>query len=145
MKTIHAKPGQVIVVEGDESNDAYIILDGEIEVTKRSRHLATLKENAIFGEISMVDNRPRTATCTAKTACTLGMVTRDNYKQLLSHRPDAINPLLQYYQSSPKLIYRSGETALEKKRPIELLHKPQGEAPPYIVSVSPISKTKTDS
>ena len=66
MKTIHAKPGQVIVVEGDESNDAYIILDGEIEVTKRSRHLATLKENAIFGEISMVDNRPRTATCTAK-------------------------------------------------------------------------------
>ena len=99
MKTIHAKPGQVIVVEGDESNDAYIILAGEIEVTKRHRHLAILKENAIFGEISMVDNRPRTATCTAKTACTLGMVTRENYKQLLAHRPDAINPLLRIVAS----------------------------------------------
>ena len=53
MNTIHAKPGQVIVTEGDESNYAYIILEGEIEVTKRSRHLAILKENAIFGEISI--------------------------------------------------------------------------------------------
>tara|TARA_B100000029_G_scaffold433181_1_gene445853 strand:- start:275 stop:622 length:348 start_codon:yes stop_codon:yes gene_type:complete len=95
MKTIYAQPGEVIVTEGDETNDAYIILEGEIEVTKKGRHLAMLYENAIFGEISMVDGRPRTATCIAKTACTLGMVTRDNYKQLLAHRPDAINPLLR--------------------------------------------------
>ena len=95
MKTIHKKKGDIIVREGQEDSDAYIILEGEIEVTKKGRHLATLYENAIFGEISMVDNRPRTATCTAKTPCILGMVTRDNYKQLLSHRPDAINPLLR--------------------------------------------------
>ena len=95
MKTIHKKKGEVIVVEGDDGNDAFIILEGEIEVTKKGRHLATLAENAIFGEISMVDNRPRTATCTAKTNVALGQVTRENYKQLLRHRPDAINPLLR--------------------------------------------------
>ena len=96
MKTIHKKAGEVIVTEGDElSPDAYIILEGEIDVTKKGRYLATLYENAIFGEISMVDGRPRTATCTAKTNVSLGMVTRENYKQLLRHRPDAINPLLR--------------------------------------------------
>ena len=95
MKTIHAKKGDVVLTEGEETNDAYIILEGEIEVTKKGKHLATLYENAIFGEISMVDNRPRTATCIAKTNCSLGMVTRENYKQLLKHRPEAINPLLR--------------------------------------------------
>lgn len=95
MKTIYRGKGEVIVREGDETNDAYIILEGEIEVTKKGKHLATLYENAIFGEISMVDGRPRTATCTAKTSVTLGQVTRENYKQLLIHRPDAINPLLR--------------------------------------------------
>ena len=37
MKTIHRKKGDVIVIEGEEDNDAYIILEGEIEVTKKGR------------------------------------------------------------------------------------------------------------
>ena len=36
MKTIHIEAGQVIVAEGEETNDAYIILSGEIEVTKKA-------------------------------------------------------------------------------------------------------------
>ena len=95
MKTIHKQAGEVIVREGEESDDAYIILAGEVDVTKKGRHLATLKENSIFGEIAMVDTRPRTATCTAKTGVSLGQVTRENYKQLIKHRPDALNPLLR--------------------------------------------------
>ena len=95
MLTIFKKKGDVIVREGAEDNDAYIILEGEVDVTKNKRYLATLKENSIFGEIALVDSRPRTATCTAKTAGKLGMVTRDNYTQVLRLRPDAINPLLR--------------------------------------------------
>ena len=66
-----------------------------IEVTKKGKVVATLTENNIFGEIAMVDQRPRTATCTAKTAVTLGQVTRENYKQLITHRPDALLPLIR--------------------------------------------------
>ena len=43
----------------------------------------------------MVDQRPRTATCSARTNVKLGQVTRENYKQLLRYRPEAINPLLR--------------------------------------------------
>ena len=95
MKIIHKKQGDAIVKEGEETSDAYIILEGEIEVTKKGKHLATLGENSIFGEIALVDKRPRTATCTAYTNVKLGMVTRENYTQLLKHRPDAINPLMR--------------------------------------------------
>ena len=95
MKTLFKKKGDIILREGEETDDAYIILEGEIEVTKNNKQVALLKENSIFGEIAMVDSRPRTATCTAKTDVTLGQVTRQNYKQLLKHRPEAINPLLR--------------------------------------------------
>ena len=95
MKTIFKKKGDVILKEGEETNNAYIILEGSIEVTKKGRKVATLLENNIFGEIAMVDNRPRTATCTALTPCKLGQVTRENYITLLKHRPEAINPLLR--------------------------------------------------
>ena len=95
MLTLFKKVGDVIVREGEESDDAYIILQGEIDVTKKGRHIATLKENSIFGEIALVDQRPRTATCIAKTDCTLGTVTRANYTKLLEHRPQAVLPILR--------------------------------------------------
>ena len=95
MKTIYKKKNDVIIREGEESTDAYIILRGEVEVIKHSKVIATLYENSLFGEIGLVDQRPRTATCIAKTGCTLGTVTRENYTKLLEHRPKAVLPILR--------------------------------------------------
>ena len=95
MKTLFKKAGQVIIKEGEESTDAYIILKGEVDVVKNKKVIATLGENNLFGEIGLVDQRPRTATCVAKTGCTLGTVTRENYTKLLEHRPKAVLPILR--------------------------------------------------
>ena len=95
MQTIYPNKDDVILTEGEESSDAYIILKGEVDVIKKNKVIATLHENAIFGEIGLVDQRPRTATCIAKTDCTLGTVTRANYTKLLEHRPQAVLPILR--------------------------------------------------
>ena len=95
MKTVFKKAGDVILREGEESTDAYIILNGEVDVIKNEEVIATLTENSLFGEIGLVDQRPRTATCIAKTGCTLGTVTRENYTKLLEHRPKAVLPILR--------------------------------------------------
>ena len=95
MKTVFKKAGDVILREGEESTDAYIILNGEVDVIKNKEVIATLTENSLFGEIGLVDQRPRTATCIAKTGCTLGTVTRENYTKLLEHRPKAVLPILR--------------------------------------------------
>ena len=95
MKTVFKKAGDVILREGEESTDAYIILNGEVNVIKNKKVIATLYENSLFGEIGLVDQRPRTATCVAKTGCTLGTVTRENYTKLLEHRPKAVLPILR--------------------------------------------------
>ena len=95
MKKLFKKAGDVILKEGEESTDAYIILDGEIDVIKNNKVIATLQENALFGEIGLVDQRPRTATCVAKTICTLGALTRENFTIVLKHRSKAVLPILK--------------------------------------------------
>ena len=95
MKKLFKKAGDVILNEGEESTDAYIILDGQVDVIKNNKVIATLQENSLFGEIGLVDQRPRTATCVAKTRCTLGTVTREHFTTLLKNRPKAVIPILK--------------------------------------------------
>ena len=58
MKTLYRGKGDVILEEGETTDDAYIILDGEIDVTvKNVGKVATLSKNDIFGEITSSGTR----------------------------------------------------------------------------------------
>jgi CRP/FNR family transcriptional regulator, cyclic AMP receptor protein len=86
--------GEVIVHEGEAAAGMYIIVGGEVNVTKQSEdgtiiRLATLGDGAFFGDVGLLDDSPRTATVTA---------TRDS--QMVSFfRPE----LLGLIDSEPKL------------------------------------------
>ena len=63
--------GEVIVQENDFGETAYLIEQGQVEVSKaldgQTVHLAYLGVGEIFGEMSMIDEKPRSATVTAVT------------------------------------------------------------------------------
>ena len=115
MKTLFKKAGDVILKEGEESTDAYIILKGEVNVIKKNEVIATLQENSIFGEIGLVDQRPRTATCIAKTGCALGVLMRENYTNLMKHQPKAVLPILRLvaYRMRNLMEFLEGSTHLQ--------------------------------
>ena len=114
MKILFKKAGDVILNEGEESTDAYIILDGQVDVIKNNKVIATLQENSLFGEIGLVDQRPRTATCVAKTRCTLGTVTREHFTILLKHRPKAVLPILRLVADRMRNLIHFAEGLTEK-------------------------------
>jgi CRP/FNR family transcriptional regulator, cyclic AMP receptor protein len=62
--------GEVIVREGDTGREMYIIRRGGVEVTKslggREMLLATLERGSFFGEMSLLESQPRSATVRAK-------------------------------------------------------------------------------
>jgi CRP/FNR family transcriptional regulator, cyclic AMP receptor protein len=68
LKTLRVGTGQTVFREGDRSaHEMYIVLEGEIEVLKRSRNrpemrIAMLGPSDCFGEMSMIDMQPRSAT-----------------------------------------------------------------------------------
>jgi CRP-like cAMP-binding protein len=60
--------GTVLFREGDPGEEMYVIQSGRVQLTRRVRgreaHLATLPTGEFFGEMSIVNNRPRSATAT---------------------------------------------------------------------------------
>ena len=59
--------GEMIVREGDLADSMYVIISGSAEVyigygTEEERHLTTLDEGSIFGEMAVLEAYPRSAT-----------------------------------------------------------------------------------
>jgi CRP-like cAMP-binding protein len=67
-------PGTVLIREGAPADDFFVLTEGEVAVsavgdTGVARSLGTLGPVSYFGEIGLLEHRPRTATITATTAC----------------------------------------------------------------------------
>ncbi len=97
---------EVIVVEGDISNEIYIIAEGsllvfrETDETDEHKELTTLKEGETFGEIAYLDKKPRSASLRALEETTLFIATEENLKKLSQSHPE-------YYLKFMKNIARS--------------------------------------
>ena len=87
-----AEVGQTVVREGDASNEMFIIISGELEVIKQSDgkadvRVALLGPNDWFGEMSILEPQPRSATVRA-VAPTLLMRMNPEHVQTLLYRRD---------------------------------------------------------
>jgi CRP/FNR family cyclic AMP-dependent transcriptional regulator len=67
--------GDLIFMEGDDSREMYVVVTGEVIVTKKSNKgdvgLATLKKGDFVGEMSLLESLPRSATARARGATKL--------------------------------------------------------------------------
>jgi len=85
-------PATVIVREGHEGKGLYLILTGEVDVTKVDGKekvlLATLKAGECFGEISLIKKTPTTATVTAARHTTVLFLPRDAFVKLVEALPE---------------------------------------------------------
>jgi len=67
-ETVTFLPGHVIYQEDETSTGvAYVVLQGEVEVTIGGRVVETVTAGGLLGELSLIDNKPHAATCTTKT------------------------------------------------------------------------------
>jgi len=76
LKVTRFEPGEAVFVEGDESDAAYIVIEGEVRLTKRiapdvERQVATVGPGGIFGEMGMLERgfRSASAICDAEVFC----------------------------------------------------------------------------
>jgi CRP-like cAMP-binding protein len=60
--------GTAVVREGDRDSTFYVLLDGRAKVVRRGRTMARLSAGDFFGEISLLDPGPRTASVIAESA-----------------------------------------------------------------------------
>ncbi|GMU05710.1 cyclic nucleotide-binding domain-containing protein [Corallococcus caeni] len=82
--------GDVIIREGDATDGLYVILSGEVEVHKNGQPLSRLKEGDLFGEISLLQKTPATATVEASRHTTLLRLPREDFDSLISSHPQVL-------------------------------------------------------
>jgi CRP-like cAMP-binding protein len=88
MKEEQLEADSIIFEENDPGDCMYIILSGKISIRKGGQELAVLKENEVFGELSLLDNEPRSAAAIAKTDCMLYKIDHEPFYELLDTRPE---------------------------------------------------------
>lgn len=86
------RKNSIIISEGDASSSLYLVLDGELKVyvsdeDGRANIINRLGPGDYFGELSLIDEQPRSASIEALTQCRLSVLTRAYFIDYLETHP----------------------------------------------------------
>lgn len=93
-EVIEVPAGTVLARAGQSGDQFFLILDGSARVDVPPRKRAKLKPGDYFGEMSLLDGGPRSATVTADTPLRLLVIQRRDFATLLREAPDLTQSLL---------------------------------------------------
>jgi len=105
-----------LFVEGMTGEILYVIKKGSVHITKKMSNnqesiLATLKEGEFLGEMSLIDNRPRTATAKVAEESALIVMTKKAFNTLLEKYPDiALKILLVFLKIANERLRKANES-----------------------------------
>ena len=85
---VECPAGAVIITEGQEGKNMYVVMEGEVSISLKSKLLATAQPGEIVGEMAMVSSNLRSATVTANTDCVLAEIDQGSFESLLKHVPE---------------------------------------------------------
>lgn len=88
-------PATAVVSEGEVGSEMFIVLEGEVDVRRGGRKLATLRKGDFFGEVALITGSARTATVTTCTQLRALVIGRNDFRKLLYDSPALQFKLLQ--------------------------------------------------
>jgi len=89
--------GQTLFLEGDDSQDLYILVEGKAGVLKGTKIIAEISEKgSIFGEMSFLLGENRTATVKALTDLKVIRIPRDEVSSFLNEFPDVVRQVAKH-------------------------------------------------
>jgi CRP/FNR family cyclic AMP-dependent transcriptional regulator len=97
--TIFLTAGEYLMREGDESHEMYYLANGTMAVFKRKgdaeQQIGTIYAGELIGEMSFLDEMPRSASVKSVGDCELTVIPRDKMKKFLSGQPNWYRALVQ--------------------------------------------------
>jgi CRP/FNR family transcriptional regulator, cyclic AMP receptor protein len=94
IEEIEVRPGRVLIEEGTIGREFFFIVEGKASVTQKGRRTATLGPGAYFGELALLDRKPRSATVVSETDMTLLVLEQRRFNGLLDEMPTLSHKLL---------------------------------------------------
>jgi CRP/FNR family transcriptional regulator, cyclic AMP receptor protein len=85
---MEVEEGKVLTREGESGREFFVIVEGEVAVTKDGNEIRRMGPGDFFGEIALIEDTPRTATVTATAPLRFFVLTRQSFRSLLAHQPE---------------------------------------------------------
>ncbi len=105
----------MIFSEAQTGSDMFIIQRGEVSITKvvngNEVTLAVLKKGDMFGEMALIENKPRSANAIAHSDCTLMVINRSNFNQMVATQPQLVAKLTTTLADRLWSMYRQLDNA----------------------------------
>ena len=105
----------MIFSEAQTGSDMFIIQRGEVSITKvvngNEVTLAVLKKGDMFGEMALIENKPRSANALAHSDCTLMVINRSNFNQMVATQPQLVAKLTTTLADRLWSMYRQLDNA----------------------------------
>ena len=93
------KKGETVFSQGSPSDCAFIISSGSVEIIENTpqgqKVIGQLTENEIFGEMGLIDGKPRSATVRALEESVVFKMTQISFDKLAREKPEALLPILK--------------------------------------------------
>lgn len=99
-QSLAVEDGRVLFNEGDPGSALCIVDRGTVAVLKGEREIARIVRGRAFGEMSVLDGRPRSATCRAIGPCKVLTLGDASLRRMLKERPEIAAKMLFALASS---------------------------------------------
>jgi CRP-like cAMP-binding protein len=126
LNSVSYPAGHLVFKEGDEADKAYRILEGRVEIAINGPHgrivLGQLHPGDIFGEMALVDDKPRSADALALTDVVLEAMDESDFNTGILQNPENLLPYLATF-------FERLRTAQNRLRILEKTPPPSAPAP----------------
>lgn len=116
LKARDVTAGEAVLTEGRPADGLYVVMAGEVAVSKRidgqEAVVATLHEGELFGEISLLTKRAATATVAATRTSTLLRLPRETFDEVISTHPQILVLVSELSEARLKALDELGRTGL---------------------------------
>jgi len=85
MMNEHVAAGTIIIQQGDIGDYFYVVAEGHVSFTVDGNHVGACSRGASFGELALLYNCPRAATCIAQTECNMWKVDQKTFRFMLAN------------------------------------------------------------
>jgi CRP-like cAMP-binding protein/Fe-S-cluster-containing dehydrogenase component len=109
-----------IVQEGDPGDAFFLVRTGHAKVTRGEEIVAWLCENSFFGEVALLEDKPRTSTVTAMDRMDLVRIPKAPFLALLDEFPDVKTTVLSRVRRIYDTEFLSDEEAVARERATEI-------------------------
>lgn len=129
---LHYARGELIFSEGSEGRDAYIVLEGEVNIVKTTGEqvlvLKTIGPGELFGEMALITSNPRAASAVAKTEVVLEVLDQEALAARMGGDPAFMADLMRRLASmvpelQSQLIRQHAQDQQEEKQPVRWLSR----------------------